>query len=83
MHCKKEPIHLKYGVSVMAEWLTNPTSFHEDRGLIPGIAQWVKGFNIAVSCGVDCRPGLDPVLLWLQHRPAAVALIQPLAWELP
>ena len=32
---------------------------------------------------VDCRCGSDPTLLWLWHRPAAVAQIQPLAWELP
>ena len=36
-----------------------------------------------MSCGVDCRHGLDPELLWLCSRLAAVALIQPLAWELP
>ena len=36
-----------------------------------------------MSCGVDCRRGLDPELLWLWHRLAAVALIGPLAWELP
>ena len=36
-----------------------------------------------MSCGVGCRHGLDLVLLWLWHRPAAVALIRPLAWELP
>ena len=26
----------------MAQWLTNPTSTHEDVGLIPVLAQWVK-----------------------------------------
>ena len=26
---------------------------------------------------------LSPMLLWLWHRSAAAALIQPLAWELP
>ena len=41
------------------------------------------GSGIAVSCGVGRRCGLDRMLLWLWHRPAAVALIQSLAWELP
>ena len=37
--------------------------------------------GIDVSCGVGHRHGSDPALLWLWL--AAVALIQPLAWELP
>ena len=36
-----------------------------------------------MSCGVGRRHSLDPPLLWLWHSPAAVAPIQPLAWELP
>ena len=51
----------------MAQRLTNLARNHEVSGLIPGLTQWVK----------------DPVLLWLWCRPAAVALIRPLAWEPP
>ena len=38
---------------------------------------------VAVSCGVGRRWGLGLTLLWLWCRPAAAALIWPLAWELP
>ena len=36
-----------------------------------------------MSYGVGHRHGLDPALLWLWCRPAAVAPIRFLAWEPP
>ena len=53
-------------------------------GSIPGLAQRVKDLALLrVSCGVGCRHGLDPTLLWLWRRLAATAPIGPLAWEPP
>ena len=39
--------------------------------------------GIAVSCGLGCKCGSDPALLWLWCRPVATALIRPLAWYPP
>ena len=36
-----------------------------------------------MSCGVGCRRGLDPALLWLWCRLVLTAPIQPLALEPP
>ena len=41
------------------------------------------GSGVAMGCGMGSRCGSDPKLLWLWCRPAATALIQPLAWEPP
>ena len=71
------------GFAVVAERVTVPTSILEDVGSIPGLTQWVKGSGIAASCSVGQRCGSDLALLWLWYSPAAVAPIQPLAWELP
>ena len=39
--------------------------------------------GVSVRGSVGRRHGSDPTLLRLWHRPAAVALIWPPAWELP
>ena len=44
---------------------------------------WIWSLASLMNRGVDHRRGSDPTLLWLWHRPAAAALIWPLAWELP
>ena len=36
-----------------------------------------------MSCGVGCRRGSGPELLWLWSRPVATAPIRSLAWEPP
>ena len=30
------------GVPVVAKWVKNPTSIHEDLGSIPGLSHWIK-----------------------------------------
>ena len=42
-----------------------------------------QGSGVAVSCGVGHTWGSDLALLWLWGRPAATALIGPLAREIP
>ena len=62
----------------------NLPSNHEVEGLIPDLAQWIKDpSGVAMSCGVGCRCCSDSALLRLWLWLAAVAPIQPLAWEPP
>ena len=58
---------------------TNPTGNHEVVGSILGLAPWVK--DPALLSAVVWVS--DLALLWLWRRPAATALIRPLAWEPP
>ena len=54
-----------WGVPVVAQWVKDPTSMHEDGRLIPDFARWVKGSSVATSCGVGGRCSSDQALLWL------------------
>ena len=65
----------------MAQWVNNPTSIHDDAGLI--LAQCVKGTGIATSCGVGPGCGSDLAMLWPQCKLAAMAPTRSLTWELP
>ena len=75
------------GVPVVAPWkrIRRGTFAGKGVGSIPGLAQGggKDPAGSAVSCGVGRRRGSDPTWLCLWRRPAAVAPIQPLAWELP
>ena len=43
------------GSSPCGSVVMNTTIIHEDADLIPGLARWVRGPVVAVSCGVGGR----------------------------
>ena len=69
----------------MIPQLKNPMlSVSEDVDSIPGLAQWIKNPALPQAVMyVAHRCGLDLVFLQLWYKPAAVAPIRSLAWELP
>ena len=78
----KVELKFKLGSSILAQrkWIQLGTMrfWVQSLATISGL-----GSSVAVSCGVGGRRSWDLVLLWLWHRPAAIAPIRPLAWEPP
>ena len=79
-HCSKRE-QTKFpssGNSRCSSVVTNPTSIRR---------MWVRSLasvsGLKIWCCCELPRGLDPILMWLWRRPSAIALILPLAWELP
>ena len=76
---KKSPI---LGVPIMTQrkqiWLETMRLQNRSLASLSGLEIWR-----CHELGEGRRHGSDLMLLWLWHRPAAVALTGPLAWELP
>ena len=58
-------------------------SIHENVGSILGLTQWIRVLALPLSCGLGCRLGLDPELLWGWCGPGSVSPRRPLDDNLP
>ena len=82
--CRDKPPqkHSGFGVPL---WLSSnkPNWYPRGYRFVPWPRSVGWGAGVALGCGVGCRHGSDPALLWLWRRPAAAGPIGPLAWERP
>ena len=66
-----------------AQWVKNPASIHEDAALIPGLTQRIKDSPLLEAIALVKDATQIPRWLWLWCRLAAIAPLQPLAWDPP
>ena len=50
--------HISLGVPIVAEWVKNLTSIHEDVGLIPHLIHWVKDLALMQAVAEVAEAGL-------------------------
>ena len=63
----KPILRINQRVPLVVQWIKKPTALYEDAGLIPGLAQWVKGSGLATNelwHGCGCGVGHQLQLLF-------------------